>query len=72
MERPSEFAQTPWWYRIPPMAVGLITYSGVGIVLWTAVTKTPVIALGGGLVAGLLVALLHGAAQQAHDNRRRP
>ncbi|MFE3592728.1 hypothetical protein ACFXOY_35060 [Streptomyces niveus] len=52
------------------MAVTLITYAVVGIVLWTAVTTSLVIVLGAGLLARLLAAALHGAAQQAHNNRR--
>ncbi|MEU2565057.1 hypothetical protein ABZ626_37890 [Streptomyces longispororuber] len=62
---------TPWWYKIPPVAVSLITLSVIGIALHLTVGVL-VVSLGVGLAAGLLAALAHGVAQQAHDARHRP
>ncbi|MFF8919159.1 hypothetical protein ACF08M_39185 [Streptomyces sp. NPDC015032] len=61
----------PWWYRIPPVAVVLITYAVTGALIYTCITDTAIAWAGGGLVLGLLAAVGHGAAQAAHDARQR-
>ncbi|WP_424864054.1 hypothetical protein [Streptomyces sp. MMS24-I29] len=61
----------PWWYRIPPVAVVLITYAVTGALIFLTVSETAVVWAGGGLVLGLLAAVGHGAAQSAYDARHR-
>lgn len=61
---------TPWWYRVPHVAVAVITYGVVGIMIYV-VTGSLFASLGIGLAAGLLAAFVQGMAQQAHDSRHR-
>ncbi|MGW2112672.1 hypothetical protein [Streptomyces sp. NPDC001948] len=61
--------QTPWWYRVPTIAVGLIAYAVVGLVIYTAVSQSALAWAGGGLLAALLASGIQGAAQRAHDER---
>lgn len=61
----------PWWYRVPPIAVVLISYSAAGIVIYTWVSESGVAWAGGGLVVGLAAGVVHGAAQGIHDGLHR-
>ncbi|MFJ1751201.1 hypothetical protein ACIOJD_33975 [Streptomyces sp. NPDC088116] len=62
---------TPWWYRIPSVAVTLITQSVVAIVVYTTSSREDdvrlITALGIGLAAGLAAAFVQGMAQKRHD-----
>ncbi|MEV4998550.1 hypothetical protein [Streptomyces niveus] len=71
MEQSEQDRQPPWWYRIPPLAVGLIAYSVAGIVIHTVVSTSGVVWAGGGLAACLAAAFFHGMAQAAYDRRHR-
>jgi hypothetical protein len=62
---------TPWWYRVPPVAVVLIMYAVVGLIIFTTVSESAFAWAGGGLVAGLLAAFVQGAAKAAYDERHR-
>ncbi|MFE5096680.1 hypothetical protein ACFRCI_41800 [Streptomyces sp. NPDC056638] len=61
----------PWWYRVPPVAVVLITYAVTGALIFTFITDTAVVWAGGGLVLGMLAAFVQGAARAAYDERHR-
>lgn len=62
---------TPWWYRVPPVAVVLITYAVAGIVIFKAVSESALAWVGGGLLLGLLASFAQGAAKAAYDERHR-
>jgi len=70
-----EASADPWWYRVPPVAVSLITLSIVAIAVFTlgsgAETTRLYTALGIGLATGLGAAFVHGMAQRRHDQGRR-
>jgi poly(3-hydroxybutyrate) depolymerase len=60
---------TPWWYRVPHLAVYLITMSVAGIVVFTLITESPIAWAGAAIVCGLLANFFHGIAKAAHDER---
>lgn len=62
--------EKPWWYRLPVIPVGLIVYSVVGIVFFTAGASVAV-SLGTGLAVALAAAFVRGMAAAAHDERHR-
>ncbi|MET9518241.1 hypothetical protein [Streptomyces sp. NPDC002994] len=61
----------PWWYRVPPVAVVVITYAVTGVVIFTVVSESAMAWAGGGLALGLLAAFVQGAARAAYDERHR-
>ncbi|MFE4058908.1 hypothetical protein ACFXP3_21885 [Streptomyces sp. NPDC059096] len=65
---------TPWWYRIPSVAVTLISLSGVAIAVYTLSSGTDdgrlAMSLGSGLAVGLAAAFVQGMAQKRHDQNR--
>ncbi|WP_331759098.1 hypothetical protein [Streptomyces anulatus] len=67
MTQPGEPNSTPWWYRVPPVAVVLIAYSVVGAVVYTTLSTSGIAWAGGGILAGLLAAGIQGAARAAHN-----
>ena len=70
MDQPGERSRTtPWWYRVPNVAVYLITMSVAGVIIFTLITESPIAWAGGAIVFGLLANVFHGMAQAAHDER---
>ncbi|WP_158712250.1 hypothetical protein [Streptomyces sp. NRRL F-5135] len=45
---------TPWWYRVPPVAVTLVIYAVTGLVIFTLVSEAVTAWALGGLGRGLL------------------
>jgi hypothetical protein len=60
---------TPWWYRVPRVAVGVIAQSLVSIVLFTTVSESGLVWAGGGLLAAFLATFVQGMGQAAYDER---
>jgi hypothetical protein len=69
MDQSGDRRTTPWWYRVPSLAVCLIVYTVTGIVLFTAVSESGLVWAGGGLAAGLLASFVQGMGRAVHDER---
>ncbi|MGW2866336.1 hypothetical protein [Streptomyces sp. NPDC001205] len=65
---------TPWWYRVPAVAVTTIPMVIVSLIVWAALPEGAayrvVVAVVCGVAAGWLVTAVRGAAQSEHDRRR--
>jgi len=61
---------TPWWYRVPPLAASTIGYAIAGILLYLN-GLSAVASLALGAVAGLAAPFVQGFAQAAYDKRHR-
>ncbi|MFE9413932.1 hypothetical protein ACFYN0_34880 [Streptomyces sp. NPDC006704] len=64
---------TPWWYRVPSVAVTIIPMVAVTLIVWSVMdegARRVPIALVCGVVAGWLLTAIRGAAQSEHDRRR--
>ncbi|MFJ8385565.1 hypothetical protein ACIQ9Q_13835 [Streptomyces sp. NPDC094438] len=63
--------RTPWWYRVPPLAVSLITLSVVTLAVHPLLSDADDArwgpSLGIGLATGLAAAFVQGMAQRHHD-----
>ncbi|MFB7747432.1 hypothetical protein [Streptomyces sp. NPDC056132] len=63
---------TPWWYRVPSVAVTIIPMVAVALLVWALLddgTYRVLVAAVCGVAAGWLLTALRGAAQSAYDQR---